>query len=67
MSWCPYDVNFQFMCNISLLTVGILAKFLGIEIAAVDVQTNNVYTYSPDPASDARIYLLYDGERRIRL
>ena len=42
--------------------VGILANHLGTEIAAVDVQTNNVYTYAPETApATNRIYIIYDG------
>ena len=44
-----------------MAAVGILANHLRIEIAAVDIQTNNVYIYTPDIASDDRIYVIYDG------
>jgi ubiquitin thioesterase OTU1 len=48
------------------IELGILSVHLRLEIAAVDVQTNNVYIYSPDDdtaggGEGGRIYVMYDG------
>lgn len=39
----------------------ILSTYLNVEIAAVDVQTGNVYVYGEDSKFTNRVYLLYDG------
>jgi ubiquitin thioesterase OTU1 len=43
------------------IELSILSKHFGVEIAAVDIETNNVYIYGQDEGYPKRVYLLYDG------
>eukprot|EP01031_Cornospumella_fuschlensis_P037512 gene37512-45558_t len=43
------------------IEVSILASLLGVEIAVVDIRTNNTLIYGQDQHYDKRIFLLYDG------
>lgn len=43
------------------IELSILSKALGVEIAAVDVQTGKVYTYGTECNYADRVYVLYDG------
>jgi ubiquitin thioesterase OTU1 len=43
------------------IEMSILAKALGVEIAAVDVQTGKVYVYGNEYDFMDRVYVLYDG------
>eukprot|EP01038_Epipyxis_sp_PR26KG_P004213 gene4213-5987_t len=43
------------------IEISVLSDYLLFEIAAVDIQTNNVYIYGEGKQYAQRIYLLYDG------
>lgn len=43
------------------IEMSILSKKLGLQIAAIDIQTCNFFIYGQELDHDQRIYLLYDG------
>lgn len=43
------------------IELSILSKHFGVEIAAVDIETSNVYIYGQDQGYSQRVYVLYDG------
>ena len=43
------------------IELSILSKHFGVEIAAVDIETTNVYIYGQEHGSAQRVYVLYDG------